>query len=173
MGSSGTMESCQRGVGRMSSRGTMFAVLLGAIGLIISGVSVAPTTAVDNKPPRAQAGALGDIVSDAQRKFISDYCARCHNEVRKVANLDLTSLAYDPADAGNFATWVKIHDRVTAGAMPPEDAKQQPDAARRAAFVAALADTCATSEKRRLGGEGRATQRRMNRFEYENALRDL
>jgi hypothetical protein len=151
---------------------TMFAVLLGGIGLIISGVSVAPTSAVDNKPPGAQAGQLEEIVSDAQRKFISDYCARCHNDVRKVANLDLTSLAYDPADAGNFARWVKIHDRVAAGAMPPEDAKQ-PDPTRRDAFVAGLADTCATSEKRRRGGEGRATQRRMNRFEYENALRDL
>src|SRR5213075_421982 len=66
-----------------------------------------------------------------------------------------------------------VHDRVAAGAMPPEDAKQQPDPATRALFVAGLADTCATSEMRRLGSEGRATQRRMNRLEYENALRDL
>src|SRR6185436_6891838 len=173
MDSSGTMGSCHHGVGRMSSRGTMFAVLLGGIGLIISGVSVAPTSAVDNKPSGAQAAQLEENVSDAQRKFISDYCARCHNDVRKVANLDLTSLAYDSTDAGNFATWVKVHDRVAAGVMPPEDAKQQPDAAKRASFVAALADTCTASEKRRLGGEGRATQRRMNRLEYENALRDL
>jgi hypothetical protein len=146
---------------------TMFAVLFGVIALI-----VARTSAVDNKSPGVE-GRLEERVSDAQRKFISDYCARCHNESRKVANFDLTSLAYDPADAGNFATWVKVHDRVAAGAMPPEDAKQQPDPARRALFVAGLADTCATSEMRRLGSEGRATQRRMNRLEYENALRDL
>src|SRR5204863_4386892 len=44
---------------------------------------------------------------------------------------------------------------------------------KREAFVAALADTFVASEQRQRAGEGRATQRRMNRLEYENALHDL
>jgi hypothetical protein len=150
-------------------------LLLGALGLVITGGGVAPTIAADNDrspPPADGAGQQVEAVPDAARTFIDDHCTRCHNEDRKVGNLDLKSLAYDPADAGNFALWVKIHDRVAAGEMPPDDVKQ-PERSKREAFVAGLADTCLASERRRLAGEGRATQRRMNRFEYENALRDL
>ena len=52
---------------------------------------------------RERAGPHVEAVPEAARNFISDYCTRCHNDDRKVANLDLKSLAYDPADAGNFA----------------------------------------------------------------------
>ena len=118
-------------------------------------------------------GAEVEAVGDDARKFISENCTRCHNDTRKAARLDLTGLPYDPEDPGNVAMWVKIHDRVTAGEMPPEDAEQQPDPARRKSFVAGLGDTFVASEKRQMAGEGRATRRRLNRFEYENALRDL
>jgi hypothetical protein len=150
-------------------------LLLGAIGVAVVGGRVAQTRAADAQqppPPSDGAGPRVEGVPDAARGFISNYCGRCHNDRRRAANLDLTSLPYDPADAGNFALWVKVHDRAAAGEMPPEDA-DQPEASERNAFVAALADTYVASEGRRRAGEGRATQRRMNRFEYENALRDL
>src|SRR4051794_28135366 len=66
------------------------------------------------KPP-------AEKVADVARTFISDTCVRCHNGVKKTAGLDLTSLSYEPDDRGNFALWVKIHDRVAAGDMPPPD----------------------------------------------------
>jgi hypothetical protein len=142
------------------------------------GIAVAGNTpshgADDNnlRPPVDNAKTPIEAVSEAARTFVSDTCVRCHNSVKKTARLDLTTLAYDPEDRGNFALWVKVHDRAASGEMPPEEARQ-PDPAKRKAFVADLADTFIASEKRQMGGEGRATQRRMNRFEYENALRDL
>lgn len=51
--------------------------------------------------------------------FVSDYCTTCHNDVSKKGRLDLTSLAFDPSDPANQAVWVKVHDRVKAGEMPP------------------------------------------------------
>src|SRR5439155_17435561 len=69
--------------------------------------------------------------------------------------------------------WVKIHDRVAAGEMPPEDAEQKPDAARRKTFVAGLGDTFMASERQQMASEGRSSRRRLNRFEYEKSLRDL
>src|SRR4051794_36581096 len=172
----------------MSNRGTGFgssrplcaltvraALVLGALSLVIFGGGIAQTVAADNdrsSPPADGGGPQVEAVPDAARTFIADYCTRCHNEERKRGNLVLKSLTYDPADAGNFALWVKVHDRVAAGEMPPEDVKQ-PEGSVREAFAAGLADTLVASERRRLAGEGRATQRRMNRFEYENALRDL
>src|SRR5947209_9177459 len=66
--------------------------------------------------------------------FIDRHCADCHNDVDKEARLDLTSLAYDPADGANFALWVKVHDRVKAGEMPPKK-KARPAAADLETFV--------------------------------------
>ena len=51
--------------------------------------------------------------------FIQKNCASCHNATAPAAKLDLTKLSYEPASPDNFATWVKVHDRVSAGEMPP------------------------------------------------------
>ena len=104
--------------------------------------------------------------------FIEKHCASCHNDTDKENGLDLTSLAYDPADPANFALWVKVHDRVQAGEMPPAK-KPRPAPADLEGFVRAMASTLTTSEQAQIAREGRAAQRRLNRYEYENALRDL
>ena len=52
--------------------------------------------------------------------FLQKYCAPCHGSARQPqGGLDLTKLAFTPENADNFATWVKVHDRVSAGEMPP------------------------------------------------------
>ena len=104
--------------------------------------------------------------------FIEQHCASCHDDVEKKADLDLTALALKPEDPKNFALWVKVHDRVATGEMPPKK-KTRPPAAETERFVSTLAATLTEAERSALGGEGRATQRRLNRYEYENAVRDL
>jgi hypothetical protein len=104
--------------------------------------------------------------------FVSDHCTSCHNDTDRKGQLDLTRLAFDPNDAANLAVWIKVHDRVTAGEMPPRS-RPRPDAARQKAFVEGLAQAIVAAERATLAGEGRAVQRRLNRHEYENALRDL
>src|SRR4051812_30959771 len=104
--------------------------------------------------------------------FVSDHCTSCHNETDKKGRLDLTRLAFDPNDSANLAVWVKVHDRVQAGEMPPRS-RRRPEAARQNAFVEGLAQSIVAAEQAALAGEGRAVQRRLNRHEYENALRDL
>ena len=149
-------------------------LVVGAWACLVVPSAARARAAVDNRgiPSVDNAKPLVEQVGVGAKNFISDNCIRCHNDVKKTARLDLKSLAYDPEDPGNFALWVKIHDRVAAGEMPPEESKQ-PDPTKRAAFVASLADTFVASESRQMAGEGRSTQRRMNRFEFENALRDL
>jgi len=56
--------------------------------------------------------------------------------------------------------------------MPPKE-KGVPDPAETAAFLAALRDTLVAHDRDLIAREGRATQRRLNGYEYENALRDL
>ena len=102
-------------------------------------------------------------------KFLQERCTDCHDADTKKGNLDLTVLKHDPADAENFAVWVKVHDRVEAGEMPPKK-KEQPPAAERSAFMRQLGDTLRATETANFV---RRSVRRMDRDEYEGALRDL
>src|SRR5262245_33242995 len=64
-------------------------------------------------------------------------CSSCHNDVDKEGGLDLTTLNYVPNDPANFVIWVKVHDRVQAGEMPPKE-KKRPDATEMSRFLSAL-----------------------------------
>ena len=119
---------------------------------------------------RRPAGAAEPAAPD--EAFVGDHCTSCHNDASKKGRLDLTGLAFDPNDPANLAVWIKVHDRVKAGEMPPRS-RARPDADRQKAFVEGLAQSIVAAERAALAGEGRAILRRLNRHEYENALRDL
>jgi len=121
------------------------------------------TVGADARPSRGPA---------AVRDFLEAHCHACHDSAAKKGGLDLTSLKFDLADAETFATWVKVHDRVRDGEMPPGK-KARPDDAARAPFLKALAGPMIAADDARVRREGRAAWRRMNRYEYENTLRDL
>ena len=105
-------------------------------------------------------------------QFIEKHCADCHDDETKKGELDLTALAFSPGDPRNFATWVKIFDRVDTGEMPPKK-RERPPTAELASFTKSLSAALTKAERERVAQEGRATQRRLNRYEYENTLRDL
>jgi Protein of unknown function (DUF1592)/Protein of unknown function (DUF1588)/Protein of unknown function (DUF1585)/Protein of unknown function (DUF1587)/Protein of unknown function (DUF1595)/Planctomycete cytochrome C len=105
--------------------------------------------------------------------FLTKYCTECHDAETKKGDLDLTSFKLDLAEPQNFSRWVLIHDRVASGEMPPPKKKARPDAGELSSFSSSLSAALAAADNERAAREGRATQRRLNRYEYENALRDL
>jgi hypothetical protein len=102
--------------------------------------------------------------------FLEVHCYDCHSAELKKGGLDLTTLVFQPEDPRNFASWVKVFDRVSAGEMPP---KKRPAAADLEGFTREVAAALLAAEQKRVASEGRATRRRLNGYEYENALRDL
>ena len=128
--------------------------------------------AAQPNPLNVDADARQSRNSTNVRDFLEANCFGCHDSRTKKGDLDLTSLKFDPADAKAFAVWVKVHDRVRDGEMPPKNTPQ-PDAAERAAFLKNLAPPMIAADAARIRREGRAVWRRMNRYEYENTLRDL
>src|SRR5213082_3606934 len=108
----------------------------------------------------------------ASRQFVEKNCVECHDTDTKKGGLDLTALKFDPANLTNFSRWVLVHDRVSNGEMPPKK-KPRPEASELDAFTKSLASSLVSVEQARMAKEGRATRRRLNRYEYENALRDL
>ncbi|MEO7412468.1 MAG: DUF1592 domain-containing protein [Opitutaceae bacterium] len=105
-------------------------------------------------------------------EFIDKNCSSCHNEVDLEGRLDLTSLKFESENQSNFELWVRIHDRVKSGEMPPKE-KKRPAPTELESFLQGMASTLTASELAAFSSEGRAVQRRLNRYEYENALRDL
>lgn len=105
-------------------------------------------------------------------RFLTKYCTDCHDSDTKKADLDVTTFKLDLDNRQNFSRWVLLYDKVTAGEMPPKK-KARPDAADLKTFTADLASALTAADNTRAATEGRATQRRLNRYEYENALRDL
>jgi len=112
-------------------------------------------------------GAEAELPPSA-RTFLQQNCSGCHRGAKAPAGLDLTALPFQPDDADTFSRWVRIHDAVRDGVMPP-NAKP----ARRDAFLESLAGALNTHERARVAAQGRSVLRRLNRYEYENTVRDL
>jgi len=110
--------------------------------------------------------------SGPTREFVENRCIDCHDADTKKGGLDLDVLLSAPLDEKTFAKWVRAHDLVRDGEMPPKK-KPQPTETERAAFLAGVNETLVTDELARRAANGRATFRRLNRTEYENTLRDL
>ena len=106
------------------------------------------------------------------RDFLDKNCVSCHRTANAPAGLDLTSLPYDLEDINTFSRWVRIHDQVRDGAMPPGGpALLKPSD--RSAFLKMVGGPMKAQEQHSAEVAGRSVMRRLNRYEYENTLRDL
>ena len=115
----------------------------------------------------------GWAASDPVARFIAKHCVECHDADSKKGGLDLTALGPPQTSAAAAAAWVSVHDKVDSGEMPPAKKKQRPGSREVAVFTSALGSSLTAVERRSTAEQGRATQRRLNRHEYEATLRDL
>ncbi|HWN96746.1 MAG TPA: DUF1592 domain-containing protein [Methylomirabilota bacterium] len=102
---------------------------------------------------------------------MNDHCAGCHDRDTKKGNLDLESIA-SAEIARHPEIWEKTVRRLRARQMPPTD-KKRPD---EAAYQAVLLQLEGSLDRAALQhpNPGRTeTLRRLNRTEYQNAIRDL
>ncbi|HEX7862038.1 MAG TPA: DUF1592 domain-containing protein [Verrucomicrobiae bacterium] len=104
--------------------------------------------------------------------FLTQHCLECHDVDLKKGGLDLSALDFAPTNAANFTKWVLVHDRIANHEMPPAK-KPRPNLADLETFTKSLSASLISAEHDRIAQEGRAARRRLNRYEYENALRDL
>ncbi|MBM80489.1 MAG: hypothetical protein CMJ78_07840 [Planctomycetaceae bacterium] len=108
----------------------------------------------------------------AVSRVIKSHCMDCHEGESAEAGLDLSKLDFRLTNPKTFNKWVKIHDRVRSGEMPPKDAEvlgKQAVANFTTASATALAKFQADEFKRL----GRVRSRRLTRREIERSLQDL
>ncbi len=161
-------EGAEPGSNRADRQRSVAALSATATACLLAAALCAPN--VGFKPARAQAKPVATFLAVTQ--MIKQSCIGCHQGKTAGGGLDLSILKFSPAESRNFALWVKIHDKVEAGEMPPKGAAQ-PTASARKTFLTALSQPLTAFDDSRIRSEGRSRWRRMNRLEYENSLRDL
>ena len=153
--------------GAVGLRGAVYAGLAAAVLASLFPAPVAAQAAGAEAPPSAgvpPAAAVG-------RQLLNRYCTTCHNQRLETAGLNLD--AVDVAHVSDGAeTWEKVIQKLRTATMPPSN-RPQPSAGDRQAMVAWLEtslDAAAAADP----NPGRTeTLRRLNRTEYQNAVRDL
>jgi cytochrome c5 len=106
----------------------------------------------------------------AGRALLDRYCITCHNQKLKTAGLILDKVDVDHIGDG-AEVWEKVVRKIHGGTMPPLG-MPRPDQATLDGFASSLEislDRVAISRPE----PGRAGMHRLNRAEYQNAIRDL
>jgi hypothetical protein len=111
-------------------------------------------------------------IQAAPTAFLEKHCYDCHDAETHKGNLDLTALSSDFTDREVFTRWVKVHDLIQSGEMPPKK-KPRPSADDLRSVTGELEKTLLTADRARLEREDRTAVRRLTRAEYENTVRDL
>lgn len=110
--------------------------------------------------------------ADERATFFKSHCTNCHDTDTKEGGLDLTTFKLDLANHENFARWIKIHDRIESGEMPPKK-EPRPKPEDVAAVTKSLRTELIAAEAQTQKEQGRTVVRRLTRAEYENTIRDL
>ena len=101
--------------------------------------------------------------------FLKQNCNGCHQGSSAPMGLDFTRLDFNLSNKETLSRWVRVHDAVHSGSMPPKASKSLD----RTSFLSALSTPIKTFETANAAKQGRSVIRRLNRYEYENSLRDL
>jgi mono/diheme cytochrome c family protein len=109
--------------------------------------------------------------ASSPRRLVDRYCVTCHNERLKTADLRLDRIDIETPGA-EAEVWEKVVRKVHTGTMPPSNMPQLSQDERRTLLTWLETSLDAASAAR--PNPGRTdTLRRLNRTEYQNAIRDL
>lgn len=132
-------------------------IMLAVFSIVQSGIH-----AQDNaKPTTTETGFAKELMP-----FFTNNCLGCHDDQTKKGGLDLSSLSDNLSDKKLMSKWIRIHDRIAKGEMPP---RGRLEAKEKATFLKTLANELTSADAR----HNSTVIRRLNRYEYEHTLHDL
>ena len=153
---------------RMPNQGRLLAFRWAAAGLLAVNFVSAPGAQQALGPASELASSPAQAPYQA---LISAYCVTCHNNKTRAGGLELDAISTQ-ALGNHWDVWEKVDRKLRARQMPPPGARRPDEAVRTAALdslEAALDKVAAAAPN-----PGRTeTFRRLNRTEYQNAIRDL
>jgi hypothetical protein len=115
--------------------------------------------------------AVASVAAAQVPVFVNRYCVGCHNEKSAAGQIKLDSIA--KANVGeNAEAWEKVVRKLRARYMPPAGLPR-PDEKTYDSIVASLATSLDQAASAHFNPGRTDTFRRLNRIEYQNAIRDL
>ena len=98
-------------------------------------------------------------------------CRGCHSGSAAKSGLDFGAVKFDLTDRASRERWIRVHDRVEKGEMPPKGIPWSKED--RAKLLRQLTPRLAKADADDVARNGRGAMRRLNREEYEQNLRDV
>jgi len=136
---------------------------LGLSGWIVAALSAAQT------PSQAQPASTA--ATSPIKPIVDTYCITCHNQKSRTAGLSLENVdAVHPA--ANAELWERVIAKLRAGAMPPPG-MPRPDAKAYSSAASWLEGEIDRAWVARPNPGRSSAVQRLNRTEYNNAIRDL
>ena len=111
------------------------------------------------------------IADDDFANLAADSCLHCHDGTQD-NGFDLTKLDRDFNDKPNFEDWVRVHDRIAAGEMPPAT-EPRPDPQLLNRTLQKLNEKLTEANVAEQKKNGRTVLRRLTRNELQHTLNDL
>jgi hypothetical protein len=103
-----------------------------------------------------------------ERDFLVKHCVDCHGSEQPKGGVNLADLDGAMTTRALQDLWTRVHDRVEAGDMPPAH-KPRPAAEAVQGFLGGIRPRLFAADRARR----EVVHRRLNRTEYEHAVRDL
>ena len=138
------------------------------IALLVLGSVVAPAMNAAQAPNT-------DVERDYSatvQPFLNSYCVSCHTGERAAAQLDLRRYTSAASVVQDFAKWDRVRDKLAAHQMPPQQAKQPPEADRQQ-VINWISATWKSEARRNDGDPGPVLARRLSNSEYNYTIQDL
>ena len=132
-----------------------------------SSIKAQPRVASTESPavtPAVTPAALSDLLDQS--------CLHCHEGDSAEGGLDLASLSSNLGDPNTAAKWVRIHDRVRDGEMPPPD-EEELTSTDHDRFVTQSSKWISDSETLEHRTLGRVRGRRLSHVQLERTLQEL
>ncbi len=132
------------------------------------------------KPKKSAANALEDALQSEPLKFDADiqpllkkYCFECHGNKKQRAGLNLEKVRDEQSILEGRKVWERAAAMIRTREMPPAKRKLQPTQDERDLLHRWISETTSKIDCSGDHDPGRVTIRRLNRFEYNNTIRDL
>lgn len=148
-------------------------------GLVILGLRFSTLQA--DEPKKSAAAALEDAVKSAPLKFEADikpllvkYCYDCHGDKKQRAGLNLEKFKDEQSILEGRKVWEHAAGMIRSSEMPPKrKSSPPPTQEERDLLFQWITETTSKIDCTGAADPGRVTLRRLNRFEYNNTIRDL
>jgi len=105
--------------------------------------------------------------------ILEEYCYKCHGDGQKKGGLALDEYKSEEDVRQDYRLWEQLNKIVSAGKMPPEEAKKRLPGSEQKLLEEWTRHTLDTFYQSAPPDPGRVTVRRLNRIEYNNVIRDL